>query len=128
MRTPVPTNKLVAFTLAGALLTAVVAGALAVPGGLGQAGGSDGSTLTSANVSDQLGADAPEPNQEFTPSVETQSPYGEHDEEYEEHEYEEEEYEQEEYDDEEHEYEDEGHESGGEEEYEDEEDYEDEEE
>jgi hypothetical protein len=112
MRTPVPTNKLVAFTLAGALLTAVVAGALAIPGGLGQAGGSDGTAATSANVSDQLGADAPEPNQEFTPSVETQSPYSEHDEHGEENEQEE--------------YEEEGYNNEYEDDYEeDDEDYED---
>lgn len=87
MRLPVPTNKLVAFTLAGALLTALVAGALALPiGGVTQA---DGPTTPSAtpDASAQLGADAPTPNQGFTPAVQTQSGYeDEHEEDEEEHE------------------------------------------
>jgi hypothetical protein len=89
MRIPVPNNKLVAFTLAGALLTTVVAGALAMPSvGLGQVGEQSDSPGTS--VSDaprQVAADAPTPNQDFTPAVQTQSGYeGEEHEEYEEHE------------------------------------------
>jgi len=108
MRIPVPNNKLVAFTLAGALLTAVVAGGLALPGvGLGQADEQSDSPETSASdASQQVAADAPTPNQNFTPAVQTQSGYeGEEHEEYEEHEGDEEheeEYE-EEYEDEEHE-------------------------
>ncbi|WP_256290881.1 hypothetical protein [Halobellus inordinatus] len=86
MRVPVPKNKLVAFTLVGALLTAGVAGALALPGGgLTQAGeqtDSPGSTVSDA--SQQVAADAPTPNQEFTPAVQTQSGY--EDEEHEEYE------------------------------------------
>ena len=87
LRIPVPNNKLVAFTLAGALLTAIVAGGLAMPGvGLGQTGGqSDSSGTSVSDASQQVAADAPTPNQEFTPAVQTQSGYEEedHEEEYE---------------------------------------------
>jgi hypothetical protein len=77
MRVPVPTNKLVAFTLAGALLTAVVAGALALPGGgLAQAGDHPASPATTASdTPQQVAGDAPTPNQNFTPAVQTQSGY-----------------------------------------------------
>jgi hypothetical protein len=101
MRVPVPKNKLVAFTLVGALLTAGVAGALALPGGgLAQAGEqSDSAGSTASNTPQQVAADAPTPNQDFTPAVQTQSGYeDEEHEEYEEndeHEAEEEEYEEE---------------------------------
>jgi hypothetical protein len=75
MRIPVPNNKLVAFTLAGALLTAIVAGGLAIPGdGLAQA---DSSSSNASDVSQEVAADAPTPNQEFTPAVQTQSGYEE---------------------------------------------------
>lgn len=106
MRLPVPNNRLVAFTLAGALLTAVVAGALAAP--LGGLAGAPEETAD-ATLTQQLGDDAPTPNEEFTPAVQTQSPYEEHeDEEYEEHEDEEhEEYEADDDEYEEHEEEDE---------------------
>ena len=84
MRVPVPNNKLVAFTLAGALLTAAVAGALALPGGgLAQAGEqTDSASTTAADASQQVAADAPTPTQDFTPAVQTQSGYEdeEHDE------------------------------------------------
>jgi len=88
MRIPVPNNRLVAFTLAGALLTTVVAGGLAFPGiGLGQPAES---VSDDTNGAQQVGADAPTPNQDFTPAVQTQSGYDEdHEEEYEEHEAEE---------------------------------------
>jgi hypothetical protein len=86
MRIPVPNNKLVAFTLAGALLTAIVAGALAIPGGgLAQA---DSSSSNASEVSQEVAGDAPTPNQEFTPAVQSQSGY--EDEEHEEYEDEEE--------------------------------------
>ncbi|MFD1633100.1 hypothetical protein ACOZ4L_12155 [Haloplanus ruber] len=77
MRIPLPNNKLVAFTLAGALLTAVVAGGLAMPGvGLGQAGGdSDSPGTPASDASQQAAADAPTPNEDFTPAVQTQSGY-----------------------------------------------------
>lgn len=96
MRFPVPNNRLVMFTLAGALLTAAVAGALAVPeSGLIQIGDSTDSGETAAPQ--QVATDAPEPNENFTPAVQTQSGHGggeygdeEEDEEYEE-EYEDEE-------------------------------------
>ncbi|WP_458208042.1 hypothetical protein [Haladaptatus sp. NG-SE-30] len=88
MRVPVPNNKLVAFTLAGALLTAIVAGALATPdGGLTQFGEqADPAGTTASDASQQLAADAPTPNQDFTPAVQTQTGYEdeEHEDEYEE--------------------------------------------
>lgn len=90
MQIPVPNNKLVAFTLAGALLTAIVAGALAVPGGDISQGGeqADSGGTTASNASQQVGPDAPAPNQDFTPEVQDQSDYeeDEYEEEYEEHE------------------------------------------
>jgi len=105
MRIPIPNNKLVAFTLVGALLTAGVAGALAFPGGgLAQSGEQTSSASAPAsNASQQVAADAPTPNQNFTPGVQTQSGYeDEEHEEYEEHEGdEEEEYEEHEGDEEE---------------------------
>ncbi|QZX99130.1 hypothetical protein [Halobaculum rubrum] len=88
MRVPVPKNKLVAFTLVGALLTAGVAGVLALPGGgLAQAGEQpDSPDSTASEASQRVASDAPTPNQDFTPAVRTQSGYedGEHGE-YEEH-------------------------------------------
>jgi|AntDeeMetageno51_2_1112566.scaffolds.fasta_scaffold00051_29 hypothetical protein len=98
MRIPVPTNRLVAFTLAGALLTMVVAAGLAVPGlGPGPAESPSDTSRT------DLAPDAPQPNENFTPDVQTGS-------EYEDEEYEEEEYEEYEDDDDEYEEEYEGHE------------------
>jgi len=118
MRIPVPTNTLVAFTLAGAVLTAVVAGTLAVPGVLGSGGGPEKTAAADSNVSEQLDSSAPAPNQDFTPSVQTESRYGEHDEYEDEYEEEEDEYDQEEaYEDE---YEEEEDEYNKEEAYEDE--------
>lgn len=58
MRLPIPRNRLVVLALVGALLTTLVAGALAVPGLLSA---DDGTTT--------LAPDAPAPNQEFTPAV-----------------------------------------------------------
>ena len=116
MRVPVPTNRLVAFTLVGALLTAVVAGGLAFPGLVpGLTAESPGEATSADTDTQQLAAAAPEPNQNFTPDVQTRSDYEEHEEEgYEDHE--EEEYEE----DEEHEdHEEEEHEDHDEEEYED---------
>lgn len=108
MRVPVPTNRLVAFTLAGALLTAVVAGGLAFPGLIpGVSPDSPGdATSADTDATQRLAADAPEPNQEFTPDVQTQSSY----EEYEEHEEEEheDEHDEEEYEEHEEEYEEHG--------------------
>ncbi|MFC7029239.1 hypothetical protein ACFQH8_20870 [Halomicroarcula sp. GCM10025710] len=100
MRLPIPNNSFVAFTLIGALLTAGIAGALAMPGGgLAQSGEqTDSASATTSDASQQVAADAPTPNQNFTPEVQTQSGYeGEEHEEYEEYE------EHEEEDDEEHE-------------------------
>jgi hypothetical protein len=116
MRMPVPTNKLVAFTLIGALLTTVVAGALAAPGGgiAGFADGTNGTDVGEGTGSQVTSADAPTPNENFTPEVQTSSAYEE--EEHEDHE-EDEEYEDEE--DEDEEYEDEGDEEDEEHESED---------
>jgi len=120
MRIPLPTNRLVAMTLAGALLTMVVAGGLAFPGlGLGSLSDGDIGVTTGDQ---QAAGDAPQPNESFTPAVQTggegESGDGEY-EEYEENEYEDdEEYEEEEEGYEEEEYEDEEYE---EEEYEEEE-------
>jgi len=89
MRIPVPTNRLVSLTLAGAVLTSFVALSLAAPGlGLGV------DPLTN-DENPTVASDAPTPNEDFTPAVGTQGG-GEHeDDEYEEHEeYEEEEYEE----------------------------------
>ncbi|WP_257300423.1 hypothetical protein [Haloarchaeobius sp. FL176] len=90
MRIPVPNNKLVAFTLAGALLTAVVAGGLAMPGvGLGQdSEQADSPGASTSDASGQVASDAPTPNEGFTPAVQTQSG---HEEEEEHEEYEEDE-------------------------------------
>ncbi|MDS0477211.1 hypothetical protein [Natrinema sp. 1APR25-10V2] len=78
MRSPLPTNRLVSLTLAGAVLTAFVALALAAPGlGLGVDSLTDDENPTVAS-------DAPTPNEDFTPAVGTQGG-GEHeDDEYEE--------------------------------------------
>ena len=69
MRIPLPTNRLVAMTLAGALLTMVVAGGLAFPG-LGLTSLSDGDTGITAS-DQQTAGDAPQPNENFTPAVQT---------------------------------------------------------
>ncbi|CCQ36129.1 glutamate/aspartate-rich protein [Natronomonas moolapensis 8.8.11] len=120
MRIPVPSNKLVAFTLIGALLTAGVAGALALPGGsLAQAGEQPNPGTTASDTPQQAASDVPTQNKEFTPAVQTQSRY--EDEEHEDDEYEDDEHEDDEYEDDEYEddeYEDEEHEDD---EYEDEE-------
>ena len=133
MRIPLPTNRLVAMTLAGALLTMVVAGGLAFPGlGLGSLSDGDIGVTTGDQ---QAAGDAPQPNESFTPAVQTggNGESGE-DEEYEENEYEDDEeyeekeegYEEEEYESEE--YEEEEYEEEENEEGEDEEENEDEEE
>jgi len=111
VRNPVPANKLVAFTLAGALLTTVVAGALAAPiDGITQSGGQTDQSSTAPDAAPQIAQDAPTPNQDFTPAVQTRSGYEDEDhEEYEEghEEYEEyhEEHEEEEHEEQEGDYE-----------------------
>lgn len=90
MQIPVPRNKLVAFTLAGALVTALVAAALAVPpGDLANPGEqTDPSGSTASGASQQIAVDAPTPNQNFTPAIQTPPNFEEeeHEAEYEEHE------------------------------------------
>ena len=84
VRLPIPNDRLVALTIAGALATMVVAGALAVPGAVD---GQDGAVTGGGQ---QTAADAPTPNQQFTPAVQTESG-GDYDgEEYENEEYEDE--------------------------------------
>lgn len=75
MRLPIPKNKLVAFTLAGALLTAVIGGGLAfpIPGVTGGDTGSDSGTQSTG--APQAAADVPTPNQDFTPAVQTRTGY-----------------------------------------------------
>jgi hypothetical protein len=84
MRVPVPTNKLVAFTLIGAVLTGAIAVGLAFPD-LGLDRGSDvvSSDETSAGV---VAADVPTPNPDFTPAVAQANGGGEEHREYEEYE------------------------------------------
>ena len=99
MRLPIPKNKLVAFTLAGALLTAVIAGGLAFPiPGVTAPGNTAGDSGTQSTGAPQSAADAPTPNQDFTPAVQTQSGY--EDEEHEGYEEEDEGHEEEDEDDE----------------------------
>jgi len=78
MQLPLPTNRLVALTLAGAVLTAVVAVGLASPSLFGaDTAGATGSDAP-PGASAQLPPDAPTPNTQFTPAVQT--PSGEHEE------------------------------------------------
>ncbi|WP_302081352.1 hypothetical protein [Salinibaculum rarum] len=98
MRLPIPRSRLTQLTLVGAILTAAVAAGLLAPGVFGIDQQTGGGTTA------DLGADAPTPNDDFSPSV---ADGGEEDE-YEEHdEYEEDdeddEDEDEEYEDEEYE-------------------------
>lgn len=84
MRLPIPKNEIVAFTLAGALLTAVIAGGLAFPiPGVTAPGDTAGDSGTQSTDAPQSAADVPTPNQDFTPAVQTQTGYedeGEHEE------------------------------------------------
>ncbi|MFB6092965.1 MAG: hypothetical protein ABEK02_08155 [Haloquadratum sp.] len=83
MRVPVPTNKIVLFTLAGALLTAAVAGGLAYPSaldgtlpaevtesGLAQIG-TEQDRSASATQEAATPQTPPKPNENFTPAVQT---------------------------------------------------------
>jgi len=83
MRNPLPTNRLVALTLVGAIATAVVASALIVPGVIDTSADTSGGTPTAAASSD-----APQPNQNFTAAVSNSNDgRGEEYEEHEEYEY-----------------------------------------
>ncbi|WP_169302371.1 hypothetical protein [Halorientalis salina] len=64
MRLPLPTNRLVALTLLGALATAVVASAIVVPGVIDSTGDTAGQSPTVTPS-----GDAPQPNEDFTPAV-----------------------------------------------------------
>lgn len=76
MRIPIPTNRLVALTLLGALLTGVVSLGLTAPGLL--PGSNDVDDATGGNA--QVAADSPAPNPDFTPAVRTPAGYEEHEE------------------------------------------------
>ncbi|MFB6170807.1 MAG: hypothetical protein ABEJ06_06625 [Haloarculaceae archaeon] len=89
MRVPLPRNRLVALALLGALLTGAVSLGLASPALWSGADAPD----AGGAASQQLANDAPTPNADFTPAVQTQSAGGEH----EEHEAYEEEHEEEEH-------------------------------
>lgn len=77
-RLPVPKNKILLFTLAGALLTSAVAVGLAYPELAGSTATETGPS--SASGSETLdAADVPEPNRSFTPQVANRR-YGEEEE------------------------------------------------
>jgi hypothetical protein len=106
VRLPVPKNRLVLFTLVGAVLTGAVAVGLAYPGAV-----SGDETTTATTPQDGADSvDAPAPNESFTPQV-SDTGYGEEYENeyegYEEDEHEEDEHDEEgaEYDEEDDEYE-----------------------
>jgi len=88
VRVPLPRNRLVALTLAGAVLTALVAAGLAFPvPGVTQAADSDsGPTDATPESGSQAAAPAPTPNADFTPAVQSGYEDDEHeaDEEFEE--------------------------------------------
>lgn len=65
MRIPIPTDRLVALTLLGTVLTAAVAVSLAAPGALPGPSDDDPAALPS---------DAPTPNPDFTPAVQRRPP------------------------------------------------------
>jgi len=94
MRIPVPRNRLVALTVLGMVLTGGLGLALASPSLLP---GDDGPPAQPNASSASLGADAPTPNPDFTPAVQSQPAGGDDHEEYEDHEYGEEEHEEDEY-------------------------------
>nr|WP_229722715.1 hypothetical protein [Haloferax sulfurifontis] len=100
MRIPLPKHTLVALALVGALLTTVVAAGLVSPTLLP---GTDTQTPTD-HAATASADDAPTPNPDFTPAVQSNGD-GDGDEEHEEYDGDEE---HGEYDDEEHEYEHEG--------------------
>lgn len=78
MRNPLPKNRLVLLTLAGATLTAAVAVGLAAPAfGIGVSG--EDVTNAGPSSSGTAGGAAPTPNDSFTPAVQTQN-YSEHEE------------------------------------------------
>jgi hypothetical protein len=95
MRLPLPTNRLVTLSVLGAVLTGVLAVGLAVPGlGMVDTDATNGAT-------DALSADAPTPNDQFTPAV---AGGDEHEEgEYEHEEDDDDDHDEDDYDDDEHE-------------------------
>lgn len=77
MRIPIPTNRLVALTLVGALLTGIVSLGLASPSLLTGSNAADDALGAGAQPggSGQLAGDAPTPNPDFTPAVQTATGY-----------------------------------------------------
>lgn len=95
MRIPVPSKILIAFSLAGVPLTAIVAGDLAAPiDSPTEWKQTDQSEPTASDASQQVATDSPAPNKDFTPAGQTQAGY--EDEEHGEYEERDEEYEEEE--------------------------------
>ena len=84
MNVPVPRNRLVALTVFGVVLTGVVSATLASPTLLL---GDGGATDDAGQDSNALASDAPTPNENFTPAVQSQGG-GEENGEYEEEGYE----------------------------------------
>ena len=85
MRIPVPRNRLVALTLLGIALTGVLTVVLANPSVLGDDRSEQQPSASQASVG--ASGDVPTPNPNFTPAVQQQSAYEDHEEhEYEEHE------------------------------------------
>lgn len=118
MRSPIPKNKILLFTLMGAVLTGLIAVGLAYPDlATSSIGDGDGDEPTAEDRGVETVADTPEPNQNFTPQVSNRG-YEEH-EEYEEYYEEDHEEDNDEY--EKHDKYEEYHEGEGDDEYEDEE-------
>lgn len=92
MRNPIPDERLVLYALLGVVLTGALSVALAAPDAV--PGVDTGTSVNGSATDAALGADAPAPNESFTPRVvKTSSRYGEEEhEEYEE--YEDDEYEE----------------------------------
>ncbi|MHB9287071.1 hypothetical protein ACKVMT_08530 [Halobacteriales archaeon Cl-PHB] len=99
MRIPVPRNRLIALTLLGIALTGALTLVLASPSILADDGDHE-SEGTAGQASVEATGDVPTPNPNFTPDVQQQSAYEEHEDDEHEDEWEEEdEEEHEEYED-----------------------------
>ena len=98
MNVPVPRNRLVALTLFGVVFTGLVSVTLAAPNLLPGDDGPD----SGQGQSDALASDAPTPNENFTPAVQSQGgDDGEDEEEHEEYEDEDDEHDESEHDEDE---------------------------
>lgn len=79
MRIPLPKNTLVSLTLVGAVLVAAVSLALAFPSAVPGMTTDKMASNDNAGTGTSIASDAPTPNPDFTPAVQTQSG-GEHEE------------------------------------------------